>query len=76
MAGWLDVPGPRPPRAEMHHSIWSDAETRDKGGGLCTAVAPELLLLSSSCAGFFQLRRSSPCVEQEDWDETANMALA
>ena len=51
MAGWLDVLDPPPPHcapkvSEMHYSIWSDVETRNKGGGLRTTVAPALLLFS------------------------------
>ncbi len=35
--------------SEMHYSIWSDAEKRDKakGGGLRTAVASALLLVKN-----------------------------
>ena len=32
---------------EMPHSIWSDGETRGKGGGLRTAVASALLLVDT-----------------------------
>ena len=46
--------------AEMHHSIWSDVETRDKWGGLRTAVAPALLLVFQCIQhGVFSVERSS-----------------
>ncbi len=50
MAGQLGVTDP------PSHSFCSDVETRDKGGGLRTAVAPALLLV------LFRINRDSPVV--------------
>ena len=55
MAGWLDVPDPHPPPPTVQFGPIRKQET--KGGGLRTAVAPALLLVSQAterviCSGF------------------------